>query len=110
MGSLPNPIAAGILALPGDLLIAGAINQADYDEGEALLLRIVAMLTKLAQRGGSVREESSHYFAGGIDHDHDHDHDQDEVGPGRGGTRSTSGACTPSFIGEQRLTCTRKRN
>jgi hypothetical protein len=40
-----------------------------------MLLRIVSMLTKLAQRGHELREESAVY--GDYEHDYDYDNDND---------------------------------
>ena len=65
-------------AIQDVLLIAGVLSQAEYDEAEALLVRIVSMLTKLGQRSGSIREDGREYRAGEFDHDHDHDHSLDK--------------------------------
>ena len=45
----------------------------ENEKTKALLDRIVAMLTKLGQRGYAVHEESAHYGTGGIDPDTDPD-------------------------------------
>jgi len=60
-------------AIQDVLLIGGAISQEEHYEGEALLLRIVAMLTKMALRSGSVREAPAIYDTSCCDHDHDHE-------------------------------------
>ena len=75
-------------AIQDVLLIAEAISQDEYDEGEALLVRIVAMLTKLGRRGYTVREQPAEYCAVRIDSDADSDSDPEKE---KDRTRASSG-------------------
>ncbi|HOX85067.1 MAG TPA: four helix bundle protein [bacterium] len=58
------------------LHVCGALSGEDNKSRKALLDRIVAMLTKLGQRGYTVHEEQTQYIAG-IDSDSDCDPDTD---------------------------------
>ena len=60
------------------LQICGALPPGDNVTAKALLDRIVAMLTKLGQRGYAVNEESAQYSVDLIDPDSDTDTDPDE--------------------------------
>ena len=57
------------------LEICGALEAAESAREKLILDRIVAMLTKLGQRGYSVREEDGEYGTGQIDGDPDSDPD-----------------------------------
>lgn len=57
------------------LEVCGALDASDNVYGKRMLDRIVAMLTKLGQRGYSTREESAEY--GIVDRDADSDTDLD---------------------------------
>ena len=57
------------------LQVCGALTAEENEKNKALLDRIVAMLTKLGQRGYAVYEASAEYGAGGIDPDTDTDPD-----------------------------------
>ena len=59
------------------LQVCGAMTAEENEKAKALLDRIVAMLTKLGQRGYAVHEESAEYGANGIDPDTDTDPDPD---------------------------------
>jgi hypothetical protein len=50
-----------------------AVTDEENEKAKALLDRIVAMLTKLEQRGYAVREDAEAYGASGIDPDTDPD-------------------------------------
>ncbi len=60
------------------LQICGALPPGDNATAKALLDRIVAMLTKLGQRGYVVNEKSAQYSVDLIDPDSDTDSDPDE--------------------------------
>ena len=61
-----------------DVLVAGnALNEERRNIGEAMLVRIVAMLTKMTKRSWQVRMPQVEY---GVDHDHDHGHEHDKDG------------------------------
>ena len=62
---------------PGVLEVCGAISAAANEKAKALLDRIVAMLTKLGQRGYAIREEPGEYEMQEIDPDTDTDPDAD---------------------------------
>lgn len=64
-------------AIQDVLTVCGALSSQDNAAQKMLLDRIVAMLTKLGQRGYSVREEDEIYLAG-VDTDSDSDTDPDE--------------------------------
>ena len=57
------------------LEVCGCITPEENTEAKRLLDRIVAMLTRLGQRGYSVREEASEYVEEKIDTDTDSDPD-----------------------------------
>lgn len=57
------------------LEVCGALSSEDNAKAKALLDRIVAMLTKLGQRGYVVHEACGHYGDMGIDTDSDADPD-----------------------------------
>jgi len=57
------------------LQVCGALTAEENEKNKDLLDRIVAMLTKLGQRGYAVHEASAEYGAGGIDPDTDTDPD-----------------------------------
>lgn len=57
------------------LVVCGAISSETNAEAKKLLDRIVAMLTKLGQRGYSVGEEPEAYGPGSVDPDSDSDPD-----------------------------------
>lgn len=59
------------------LQVCGALSAEENESRKALLDRIVAMLTKLGQRGYAIHEELAEY-AGRIDSDTDTDTDTDE--------------------------------
>jgi four helix bundle protein len=59
------------------LQVWGAMTAEENEKTKALLDRIVAMLTKLGQRGYAVHEASAEYGTGGIDPDTDTDPDAD---------------------------------
>ena len=59
------------------LQVCGAMTAEENEKAKALLDRIVAMLTKLGQRGYAVHEESAVYGASGVDPDTDTDADPD---------------------------------
>ena len=59
------------------LEVCGAISAAENEKAKALLDRIVAMLTKLGQRGYAIREEPGEYEMQEIDPDTDTDPDAD---------------------------------
>ena len=59
------------------LQVCGAMTAEENEKTKALLDRIVAMLTKLGQRGYAVHEESADYGTGGIDPDTNTDPDPD---------------------------------
>ena len=44
------------------LIVCGALRVEENDQGKKLLDRIVAMLTKLGQRGYTIQEQSSEYI------------------------------------------------
>jgi hypothetical protein len=57
-----------------------ALSAEENATGQAVLDRIVAMLTRLGRRGYVVREASAGYAAGGIDTDGDSDTDPEGAG------------------------------
>jgi four helix bundle protein len=59
------------------LEICGALSPAENADAEKLLDRIVAMLTKLGQRGYLVREAPNKYGGDEVESDSDHDTDSD---------------------------------
>ena len=59
------------------LQVCGAMTAEENEKAKALLDRIVAMLTKLGQRGYAVHEEPTVYRADQIDPDTDTDADAD---------------------------------
>jgi hypothetical protein len=58
-------------AIQDVLGVCGALSAPENAEAKKLLDRIVAMLTKLGQRGYSVREEPEKYIADEVDGDFD---------------------------------------
>ena len=60
------------------LQVCGALSAEENESRKALLDRIVAMLTKLGQRGYAIHEEPAEY-AGGIDADTDTDTDDNQA-------------------------------
>jgi len=60
------------------LQVCGAMSAGENEKAKALLDRIVAMLTKLGQRGYAVHEEPGVYRTKGGDPDTDTDPDADE--------------------------------
>ena len=64
------------------LQVCGAMSAEENEQAKALLDRIVAMLTRLGQRGYAVREELSGYREDGIDPDTDPDTDEGRNGTG----------------------------
>jgi len=60
-------------AIQDVLEICGALSPEDNIAAKQLLNRIAAMLTRLGQRGYSVKEESAEYMAEGIDSDNDNE-------------------------------------
>jgi hypothetical protein len=73
------------------LQVCGAITPEENEKAKALLDRIVAMLTKLGQRGYAVCEEPGEYRTEEIDPDTDTDPDpersNDQQPPTTGGRR-----------------------
>jgi four helix bundle protein len=65
-------------AIQDVLQVCEALSAEDNEKAKALLDRIVAMLTKLGQRGYAVHDEPGEYRAEGIDADTDSDTDPDE--------------------------------
>ena len=59
------------------LQVCGAMSAEENEKAKGLLDRIVAMLTKLGQRGYAVQEESGEYRTERIDPDTDSDPDAD---------------------------------
>jgi four helix bundle protein len=59
------------------LEVCGVLSPQENADAKKLLDRIVAMLTKLGQRGYSTREEAERYSMGGLDSDCDCDCDPD---------------------------------
>jgi four helix bundle protein len=66
-------------AIQDVLEVYGALSPAENANSKKLLERIVAMLTKLGQRGFSVREEADTYDREGVERDRDTDSDPDIV-------------------------------
>ena len=62
------------------LQVCGAVSAEENEKAKALLVRIVAMLTKLGRRGYAVGEGSGAYRTEEIDSDTDTDPDADEGG------------------------------
>ena len=62
-------------AIQDVLEVCGALSSPENAEAKKLLDRIVAMLTKLGQRGYSVREEEEKYGNARVDSDSDTDSD-----------------------------------
>ena len=60
------------------LEVCGALSAEENKKAKALLDRIVAMLTKLGQRGYAVREEAAEYALSRVDTDSDTDTDPDK--------------------------------
>ena len=58
-------------AIQDVLLIGGAINNDEYNQGEQLLFRIACMLTKMTKASWKVQEEQAQYIAGLGDNDND---------------------------------------
>jgi four helix bundle protein len=69
------------------LEVCGAISADENEQTKVLLDRIVAMLTKLGQRGYAVREAPVEYWTEGIDTDTDTDPDADIVWRDPGATK-----------------------
>ena len=57
------------------LEVCGVIGVNENEEGKAMLVRIVSMLTKLGKRDYDVREDSAPYGEHDNDNDNDHDHE-----------------------------------
>ncbi len=60
------------------LQVCGAMSAEENVKTKILLDRIVAMLTKLGQRGYSIQEDGTEYGQDGVDTDSDTDPDPDE--------------------------------
>jgi four helix bundle protein len=62
------------------LEVCNALSAQENARGKTMLIRIVAMLTKLAQHNHEVRESSGNYGKIDSDYDNDNDNDNDRCG------------------------------
>ena len=65
-------------AIQDVLEVCGALSSQENSDAKKLLDRIVAMLTRLGQRGYSVREAPLEFVTDGLDTDSDSDSDPDK--------------------------------